>query len=138
MIADQIAGRDNLFAPFVKASRFSSPRGAKGIVKETANMVKSLIKDYVTNRETLQLSQLMPGKGAIVEFKDESLAAYRAPDGTLIAVSPVCTHMKCKVHWNSVETSWDCPCHGSRFAPDGAVIEGPAIEPLERRLLAGQ
>lgn len=138
LIADQIAGRDNVFAPLVKANRFSPLKGAKGIAGETASVVKSLIKDYVINRETVQLSQLMPGKGAIVEFEDESLAAYRTPDGTLIAVSPVCTHMKCKVHWNSVETSWDCPCHGSRFAPDGAVIEGPAIEPLERRFLTGQ
>ena len=138
LIADQIAGRDNVFAPLVKASRFSPLKGAKGIAEETASVVKSLIKDYVTHRETTQLSQLMPGKGAMVEFEDESLAAYRAPDGTLIAVSPVCTHMKCKVHWNSVETSWDCPCHGSRFAPDGSVIEGPAIEPLERRFLTGQ
>ncbi len=138
LIADQIAGRDNVFAPLVKASRFSPLKGAKGIAEETASVVKSLIKDYVTHRETTQLSQLMPGKGAMVEFEDESLAAYRAPDGTLIAVSPVCTHMKCKVHWNSVETSWDCPCHGSRFAPNGSVIEGPAIEPLERRFLTGQ
>ena len=49
------------------------------------------------------------------------------PTGELFAVSNVCTHMGCKVHWNSVETSWDCPCHGSRFRPDGTVIEGPAL-----------
>jgi Rieske Fe-S protein len=41
--------------------------------------------------------------------------------------------MGCKVHWNSVETSWDCPCHGSRFRPDGTVIEGPALSPLKRK-----
>jgi Rieske Fe-S protein len=39
------------------------------------------------------------------------------------------------VHWNSVETSWDCPCHGSRFRVDGTVIEGPAIAPLRRKHL---
>ena len=64
------------------------------------------------------------------------LAAYRNADGTVIAVSPVCTHMKCKVHWNDVESSWDCPCHGSRFAPDGTVIEGPATEALQQKPLA--
>ena len=137
LIADQISGRDNVFAPIVKASRFSPLKGAKGVAEETVTVLKSLVKDYVTERESIPLSQLMPGKAAMVKFENESLAAYRDPDGTLFAVSPVCTHMKCKVHWNGVENSWDCPCHGSRFAPDGTVIEGPATEPLYRHFLPG-
>jgi Rieske Fe-S protein len=40
--------------------------------------------------------------------------------------------MKCDVAWNGVERSWDCPCHGSRFTPDGEVLNGPAHDPLER------
>ena len=41
------------------------------------------------------------------------------------------------VHWNSTEQCWDCPCHGSHFAPDGAVLNGPAIMPLEPAEEAG-
>jgi Rieske Fe-S protein len=69
----------------------------------------------------------------IAEIGGERLALYRDADGELYALSPVCTHMKCMVHWNSVEKSWDCPCHGSRFAPDGSVREGPALKALARK-----
>jgi Rieske Fe-S protein len=127
-----------VFAPIFKANRFQPLKSASGIVEENVTVMKSLIKDYVTDRKATPLSQLMRGEGAIVEFRNESLAAYKDPSGALFAVSPVCTHMKCKVHWNSLEKSWDCPCHGSRFAPDGTVIEGPATKPLERRQIVEQ
>jgi Rieske Fe-S protein len=36
------------------------------------------------------------------------------------------------VHWNSLEQCWDCPCHGSQFAPDGTALNGPAVSPLAK------
>lgn len=37
-----------------------------------------------------------------------------------------CPHLGCALKWNSAEYSWDCPCHGSRFGPDGSLLDNPA------------
>jgi glycine/D-amino acid oxidase-like deaminating enzyme/nitrite reductase/ring-hydroxylating ferredoxin subunit len=137
IIADQILGRENRWSDLYKASRFAPLKGAKGMIEETVNVAKAVVKDYLTPQQSEQLSTLAPGRGSIVEFDKETLAAYRDQDGALFVVSPTCTHLKCKVRWNDMETSWDCPCHGSRFAPDGVVIEGPALAPLQRKWAPG-
>lgn len=135
LIADQILQRANPWSELYRATRFTPAKSARVFAEETAGVVKALVQDYLTHRQHEALAGLRAGDAAIVEVEGERLAAYRRPDGELLVVSPVCTHLKCIVHWNPVETSWDCPCHGSRFAPDGGVLAGPAIEPLRCRPL---
>ena len=132
VIAAQLAGAPSSFGELCSPNRFSPVKGGKAMLDEVGTMVKSLVKDYLTHRQAEELRTLSPGDSAIMKAEGEIFAAWRAPDGELFAVSSVCTHLGCKVHWNSVETSWDCPCHGSRFRPDGTVIEGPALAPLKR------
>ncbi|WBY02359.1 FAD-dependent oxidoreductase [Ramlibacter tataouinensis] len=134
-IAALLAGQDDPFIERCSPGRFTPAKGARALLEENATTARALVQDYLTRGQQEHLSSLAPGDSAIVESEGEAFAAWRAPDGELFAVSPVCTHMGCKVHWNSVETSWDCPCHGSRFRPDGTVIEGPALAPLQRRQL---
>ncbi len=76
------------------------------------------------------LADLAAGTATVVKLHGKPVAAYRDESGVLTAVSATCTHMGCLVHWNAAEKSWDCPCHGSRFDRHGAVLEGPAIDPL--------
>jgi Rieske Fe-S protein len=59
-----------------------------------------------------------------------NVAAWRDEGGALHLCSAVCTHMGCIVGWNETDRTWDCPCHGSRFATDGSVLHGPAVSPL--------
>ena len=76
---------------------------------------------------------LSPGQAGIVSHPDGEWATYVDQDGAQHAVSPTCTHMGCLVSFNSAEKAWECPCHGSRFGLDGAVLQGPATRPLKRR-----
>jgi nucleotide-binding universal stress UspA family protein/nitrite reductase/ring-hydroxylating ferredoxin subunit len=79
---------------------------------------------------TQDLREIKKGEGGIVVVGGEKIAAYRDGKGKVHGVSAKCTHMGCTVGWNPAERSWDCPCHGSRYAPTGEVINGPASKPL--------
>ena len=50
----------------------------------------------------------------------------------LLAFDLACTHTGCRVDWNASEKQFLCPCHGSKFTPDGSAAVGPATKPLER------
>jgi Rieske Fe-S protein len=66
----------------------------------------------------------------IIGSRGKKRAVFRDENGKFCQLSPVCTHLGCLARWNPAESTWDCPCHGSRFKPTGEVIAGPAEEPL--------
>ena len=45
---------------------------------------------------------------------------------------PRCPHLGCRLKWNRYERTWDCPCHGSRFQEDGAILDNPAQENMSK------
>jgi len=132
MLADRIAGRPNPYADFFDSTRLNPRQSVKELVKENANVVKRFVGDRLRT-ETRSVADLAPGEAAVLVEGTERVAVYRDDAGTLHAVSPVCTHLGCTVTWNTAETTWDCPCHGSRFTCDGQVIQGPAVKDLEAR-----
>jgi len=132
MLADRIAGRENPYADFFDTNRLNPKQSVKELVKENANVVKRFVGDRLRT-ETRSVADLAPGEAAVLVEGTERVAAYRDEAGTVHTVSPLCTHMGCTVTWNTAETTWDCPCHGSRFTCDGEVIQGPALKDLEPR-----
>lgn len=77
-------------------------------------------------------TDLAPGGGKVISENDQKIAVYKDKDGKVTKFSAACTHRGCTVGWNDDDKTWDCPCHGSRFQKDGAVMHGPAEKPLRR------
>lgn len=114
-----------LYAPDRKTAS-----GLTTFINENLTAVKNFA-EYIAPGEVASFDEIEPGKGAIVRYGLKKVAAYRDDKGALHTRSAVCTHLGCHIHWNSFETCWDCPCHGSQFGIDGEVLNGPAIHPLE-------
>ena len=134
IVTDLLTGVDNPWASLFKPMRVHARGALTDFVTENVDFPRRLIADRVLARnvETKDPFDVKSGQGKIVEVDGRKLACYRDEAGTLHALSPVCTHMRCDVAWNDAEKSWDCPCHGSRFDTDGKVLNGPAREALEQ------
>lgn len=105
----------------------SGARSAAGLASNAAAQLKAKLG------QGRSIGDLSPGDAGIVTDGHGEWATYVDEEGGVHAVSPTCTHLGCLVSFNAVEKAWECPCHGSRFALDGAVLQGPATRPLRRR-----
>ena len=129
LIGDLIAERTNPWEKLYDPAR-KNVKAAGTYFGENANFVGHMVRDWVRGGEVHDRVDIARGDGAILREGLSTLAIYRDPAGDLHEVSAVCTHLGCLVQWNGGEKSWDCPCHGSRFSVDGAVLHGPARSPL--------
>ena len=128
LLTDLIAGRENRWAGLYDPSRKRA--GAIGdFLKENLN-VAAQFRAYVTPGDVSSADEIAPNTGAVVRDGVHKIAVFRDEAGELHRRSAVCTHLGCIVGWNAAASTWDCPCHGSRFDPFGRVINGPASRDL--------
>ncbi|HEY2119478.1 MAG TPA: ubiquinol-cytochrome c reductase iron-sulfur subunit [Candidatus Acidoferrum sp.] len=66
---------------------------------------------------------------SVTFLQDQQVYVVRTTDG-FYAVSAVCTHLGCVTQWKAEANMIACPCHGSKFTPEGKKLEGPAPRPL--------
>jgi glycine/D-amino acid oxidase-like deaminating enzyme/nitrite reductase/ring-hydroxylating ferredoxin subunit len=130
MFTDAILGRKNPWTDLFDPSRKAVTKGLWDYLKENTSYPYYMIRDRFAGAEGKSLRAVKRGEGKVLERNGAKVAAYRDENGAVTLHSAVCTHMGCLVGWNPSERTWDCPCHGSRFTPDGKVISGPAETPL--------
>jgi glycine/D-amino acid oxidase-like deaminating enzyme/nitrite reductase/ring-hydroxylating ferredoxin subunit len=124
LLSDLIQGRTNPWAALYDPSR-KNPKTLGEFAREAAASQVGY-KGWVTGGDVASEQQIPPGEGAVMRRGLAKLAVYCDPGGRITELSAVCPHLGCIVEWNSTEKTWDCPCHGSRFATDGHVVNGPA------------
>jgi glycine/D-amino acid oxidase-like deaminating enzyme/nitrite reductase/ring-hydroxylating ferredoxin subunit len=130
LLSDFALGRENPWAEVYRPSRIKPLAAGPQVAKLNLEVAATFVRDRVTIPKVHDFSEVPVGEGKVVEIEGEKAAVYRDESGAVHAVSPVCTHAGCIVHWNPAEKSWDCPCHGSRFEIDGGILEGPAVKEL--------
>jgi glycine/D-amino acid oxidase-like deaminating enzyme/nitrite reductase/ring-hydroxylating ferredoxin subunit len=132
-ISQEILGlKEKQWDGIFEAKRFNMLASAGKFIKENADVAKRYIMDRLTaqNKENVQI--LTYGDGIVIDEDDQKVAVSVDREGDYTYVKANCTHLNCLVAWNRIEKTWDCPCHGSRFMPDGSVITGPAVKGLEQ------
>ena len=130
LLRDLIVGRDNPWVTLYDPAR-KTPAATDTFARENRK-VAGEYAHWLTPGEVSTVEEIKPGMGAVIHRGSSTFAVSRDDEGSLHACSAVCSHLGCIVSWNSTEHTWDCPCHGSRFTPDGKLLNGPALGPLEK------
>jgi glycine/D-amino acid oxidase-like deaminating enzyme/nitrite reductase/ring-hydroxylating ferredoxin subunit len=130
LLRDLIVRRDNPWMSLYDPAR-KTPNRAESFPRENPK-AGGEYAHWLTPGEVGTVEEIKPGMGAVIRRGSSKLAISRDDTGNLQQCSAVCPHLGCIVSWNSTEHTWDCPCHGSRFTPDGKLLNGPALGPLEK------
>ncbi len=102
------------------------------LLRGAARSAQHLIADRFRQADVGSVEEIPAGTGQVIVVAGKRCGVYRAGEGAVHVVSAACAHMGCVIGFNEVERTWECPCHGSRYAIDGSVLQGPTVKPLDR------
>lgn len=84
------------------------------------------------DKVAIPVQEVLPGEARFFEFAGSAAVLVRKVDGTLLALSAICTHLGCIVQWEKEKQTFLCPCHAGRFTAEGVVISGPPPSALAK------
>ncbi|MGI6119880.1 MAG: FAD-dependent oxidoreductase [Desulfosporosinus sp.] len=128
ILRDLIISGKSAWQDVYNPARLTISASVKNFVVQNLNVADQLLEGKLSPLK--KNTEIKRGEGKIIKANDQKVGAHRDEQGNLHIVNTTCTHMGCELTWNSAETSWDCPCHGSRFSNNGDIIEGPAVKHL--------
>ena len=128
IISDLVGGKENPWDIFNPERMDVIPSG-KAVLEGAVQAVKGIYRGLFA-KPTTQMMEMKQGHGGIVDYEGEKVGVYKNQDDDLFLVSTKCPHLGCQLEWNPDETSWDCPCHGSRFDYRGRLLDNPAQEDI--------
>ncbi|MCB9708455.1 MAG: FAD-dependent oxidoreductase [Myxococcales bacterium] len=131
ILADTVLGRPNEWAELYDATRIKPLAQGRQYIAENIDFPTHIIRDRFSKGDVEHYEDVPRGDGCLVRRNGKMQAVYRDPSGGFHVRSAVCPHLGCYVRWNMEEKTWDCPCHGSRFNKDGAMLNGPATRDLD-------
>ena len=127
-LADHVLGRDNPWAATWAANRVPRLNSVPSLASFNGQVARYLATGWAS--PDLPTSRpLAEGEGRVETTTRGKVGRCRV-DGLEHEVGAVCPHLGGILEWNDAAASWDCPLHGSRFAPDGEVLEGPVTAGL--------
>lgn len=102
----------------------------------TLSMIAAMIlRDEIIGAENIYAKVFTPQrfhmKAAVPSLLTDVGISVRSLTKAMLTEKPSCAHLGCKLEWNPDEQSWDCPCHGSRYTKEGALLDNPSVNDLE-------
>ncbi len=128
LLSHLAAGEKPRYAPLFSPKRNPLKGGGESILHHMAVSAEGMAKRLTVPQ--LRADQIRPGCAGIISHNGGRAGAYRDEDGKIHLVSVKCPHLGCSLEWNRASKTWDCPCHGSRFSPDGKCISEPSRESI--------
>lgn len=129
LITDLLQGRANAWEGLYDPRR-KPTRNLREFVKENVDNARELA--FGGGAEASSEAAIPLGSGAVLRQNGQLVAVHKDAEGRITRLSAACRHLGCTVHFNELEQSWDCPCHGSRYSADGTLLCGPATADLRR------
>ncbi len=120
ILSDMILGKENPYIDLCNPLRVNKLSNCRKFAKNAYGSIKGYIENNVIKNKKWYSSN--------IEFKKidgDELAIYKSQNEEYIVYNK-CPHLGCRLVFNEVEKTWDCPCHASRFDLTGNCIKGPS------------